>query len=65
MAKLAEVHCSRIQFAPGDRILVKVRERLTSQQISKLRNSIERWAPGVPVLIMDLTRMEIEIEQAG
>ena len=64
--KLAEMHCSRIVFKTGDRILVKVFRDLSKDEIRKMRKAIEKWAgDGIPVLIMDARTMEIIVEPAS
>ena len=63
--RLADVQCSRMQFQPGDRLLVKVRQDLSKEETRKLRKVVERWAGGVvEVLIINTMKMEIEVERA-
>ncbi len=63
-AKIADVQCSRLQFQPGDRILVKVYQRLDKDQAAKLRKGIQKWAgPDVEILIYSPLDMEITIEK--
>ena len=60
--RVADVHCTRIRFEPGDRILVKVRQRLDKVARQKLHKSISRWAgDGVEVLIVG-PDLEISVE---
>lgn len=62
--RIADVQCSRMQFQPGDRILVKVRQSIDKEAATKLRKTVEKWAGNhVEVLIVDLTLMDIEIER--
>ncbi len=62
--KLAEMHCSRIQFNSGDRILVKVFRDLSTDDVRKIRKSIEKWAgDGIPVLIVDARTTEIIVDK--
>ena len=64
--KLAEMHCSRIAFNSGDRILVKVFRQLSKEDIRRIRKSIEKWAgDGIPVFIMDARTMEISVDNAN
>lgn len=64
-ARLADVQCSRMQFQPGDRILVRVFQQLDKEQLRRLQRSVERWAGNhVEVLIIDVTKMEISVERA-
>lgn len=62
--RIADVQCSRLQFQPGDRILVKTTHRLTQDEKKKLRRSVERWAGcAVEVLVYSVLDMEITVEQ--
>ena len=60
--RLADVQCTRMQFQPGDRILVKSRQRLDKEARKKLQRVVEKWAGDhVEVLVIDLTLLEIEV----
>jgi len=62
LPRIADVHCTRIRFEPGDRVLVRVRQRLDKDMREKLQKSISRWAgDGVEVLIIG-PDLEISIE---
>ena len=62
--RIAEVQCTRYQFRPGDRVLVRVFHRLSVEELKKLRKSVEKWAGDVvEVLIYNGTEMEIQVEQ--
>ena len=64
--RIADVHCSRIVFQPGDRILVTCHYRLEPEQRKKLRQSIERWAgASVEVLIYNPLDFDIEVEHGN
>jgi len=64
--RIADVQCSRLQFQPGDRILVRVHARLDKDQTRKLRKSITKWAGcEVEVLIYNAMEMDISVEQTG
>lgn len=63
---LAELKCNRIHFDPGDRVLVRVFQPLSKEQTIALRRSVEKWAgDAVEVLIVDTSKMEVEIERRG
>ena len=63
--RLAEVKCQRIQFQPGDRIIVRVFHSLNKDEKKKLRRTIQQWAGvEVAVLIVDATEMEVRIEKS-
>lgn len=62
--RIADVRLQRIQFQPGDRVLVCVHHRIDLEQERKLRKSIEKWAGGaVEVLIYSNLDADIQIEQ--
>jgi hypothetical protein len=64
--KLADVNCVPIRFKPGDRILVRMFQRTSREDMKKIRRTVERWAGShVEVLVVDCTQMEIKIEQQG
>ncbi len=61
---LADVQCSRLQFLPGDRVLVKVYHTLDRDSRRKLEKSVKRWAgTDVEVLVYNATQMEITIDR--
>ena len=62
--RLAEVNCTKVQFQPGQRLLVRVWHSLTIPEQDKLKKTIKRWVgtPDVEILIIDARKMEIEIE---
>ena len=63
--RIAEISCSRLKFEPGDRILVRVYNKLDRDQERKLRRSIQRWAgTDVEVLIYNAMEMEVAIDKA-
>ena len=62
---LAEVQCCRLKFEPGDRVIVRVFEKISDDQRKKLRRTVEKWAGvDIEVLIVDNTRMDVTIEKA-
>lgn len=62
--RLADVHCERIQFQPGDRVLVKLYQSMDKESVTKLIKTVQRWAGvDVEVLVVDLFQMGIEIER--
>lgn len=59
------VKCNRMQFVPGDRLLVTVPNGFRPDQIDRVRRSVSDWAGGdVPVLVVrdsisvQVTRLE-------
>ncbi|KKN88364.1 hypothetical protein LCGC14_0249270 [marine sediment metagenome] len=61
--RLANVQCTRMQFQPGDQVIVKSRHRLSKEDALKLKRTVEKWAGDVvEVLVVDLTLMDVEIE---
>jgi hypothetical protein len=64
--QIADVQCTRLKFAPGDRILVRVHTKLDKHQIKSLRKSITKWAGcEVEVLIYNGLEMDIVPEQVS
>jgi len=64
--RLAEVRCSKIDFQPGDRILVQVYHRLDRDKHRRLEKMIREWAgEDVKILIVDRTQWELHIERTG
>lgn len=62
--RIAEVSCSRIQFQPGDRVLVRVYHDLDEEEKSKLRRTITRWAGcDVEILIFNGLAMDVKVEK--
>jgi hypothetical protein len=62
--RLADVHCTRVKFEPGERLLVQLRQPLDSEAKKKLQRTVERWAGDhVEVLIVDPTIMEVSVER--
>lgn len=64
MAKLAEVKCTPMRFEPGDRLLVKYDQGLTPQQLSKLYNTVKKWAGrGVEILMIPKGMADLELQK--
>lgn len=62
--RLADVRCERIQFLPGDRVLVQVYRQLDRDALAKLKRTVQQWAgPDVEILVVDRTLMEVSIER--
>ena len=49
--RVADVHCEKIHFEPGDRLVVSLRAPLEREHIVKLRKSLTKWA-GVDIEIL-------------
>jgi hypothetical protein len=64
--RIADVDCSRIQFKPGDRVLVRVYQPIEYEARKKLQRAVEKWVGvDIEVLVYDATQMEINIEKHG
>ena len=64
--RLADIQCCRLQFQPGDRVLVRVYQPLDREELKKLRRTVERWAgDGVAVLIVDCTKFEVALDHTA
>jgi hypothetical protein len=57
---IQDVHCTRVQFAPGDRVLVKLYQPLTQGQRERVKESIEKWA-GVPIEVFIYYAFEADV----
>lgn len=64
--RLAEVQCSKIQFSPGDRLIVRTTHRLSAEEKRKLIQTIQRWAGvEIEVFIYCILDMEIKYDRRG
>lgn len=64
-ARLADVQCSRFEFKPGDRVVVRVFRPMEKRELDKLKRTVERWAGNcVEVLIVNALEMSIHVEPA-
>jgi len=62
--RLADVKCTRIQFQPGDRVIVNVYHHLTIDEKKKLSRTIVKWAgEDVEVLVVDRNYMEVIVDK--
>jgi hypothetical protein len=57
---IADVRCHRIQFQPGDRVLVRCYRKLGPDEQRRLRRSIVKWA-GCEVEVLIINAMEVDI----
>ena len=63
--RLADVQCSRLQFQPGDRVLVRVHRAISKEQEKRLKRIVERWAGDqVEVLVINALEMSVNVEPA-
>jgi len=53
MVKMEIEDIRRIEFRPGDKLVVRIDGRCTQEQGDRLRDAFEAFAPGVPVLVLD------------
>jgi len=60
MPRIAEVKCTKYNFSPGDRILVRCYHKLDAEQQKKLRKSICKWA-GVEVEVLIYCAFDFDI----
>jgi len=49
--RIADVHCEKIHFEPGDRLVVSLRAPMDRDAVEKLRKSLIKWA-GVEIDIL-------------
>ena len=65
LPRIANITCSRLQFQPGDRVLVRSFHPLTYDEERRLRRSIIKWAGcEVEALIYCGSEMEITVEKS-
>ena len=63
--RLADVQCSRMQFEPGDKLIVNVNHPLDKDAHTRLMATIQKWAGvDVNILIVDRTQMQVRLEKA-
>jgi len=63
---IADIQCSRLQFQPGDRIIVRSHSRLDQDQKNRLRKSIIKFAGcEVEVLFVCLLDFDIDVTRNG
>jgi len=60
MAQIAEVHCTKIRFEPGDRVLVRCARPLNQQQREKIKATIQHWA-GVQIEVLVFSECDYEV----
>ena len=61
---IVEVKCTRLQFQPGDRVLVRVFSDVTPDQKKRIRDTVCKWAGcDIEVFVYNAFRMEISVEQ--
>jgi hypothetical protein len=62
--KIADISCTKTQFSPGDRVIVRVYRKIDKEEARKLIRSIKKFAGcDIEVLIYDALQGDIEIEQ--
>lgn len=62
LPQVANANCRVIRFLPGDRVVVRVNERLTRERRRKLQKTIEKWAgDAVEILIVELPVFDIQV----
>lgn len=63
MPRIADISLTKVQFAPGDRVIVRTHAVLDVEEKKKLARSIKRWAGcDVRVLIYSTAQLDIQIE---
>lgn len=43
----------RIEFKPGDKLVLRVAGRVSLEMAENIRTTMEHFAPGVPVLVLE------------
>lgn len=67
--RLADVQCSRLQFLPGDKIVVRLQPRRplwSKSEIKGVKKMVEKWVgDSVDVLVVDTSIMDLEVVRGG
>lgn len=64
LPRLADVCCTPVHFQPGDRIIVRLYQRMDGESMARLKRTVERWSGGqTEVLVVDTTIADLEIQQ--
>ena len=62
--RLADVQCCRVDWQPGDRIIVKLRTNVDADWKKRMRKSIRKFARcEVEVLFINELAMDIEVQK--
>lgn len=66
VSNVLNANCQGLRFRPGDRIIVRVNQKIDKKQQVTLKKTIEDWAgPGVVVLIVQLPLLDLQVEHNG
>ncbi len=63
--RIADVQCRRLVFSPGDKVIVRIYQKMDKQTARKLKKSVEKWAGDVEVLVVDCTVFDVEVDKSG
>jgi len=61
--RIADVQCSRLRFEDGDKVLVRVYQKLSRQESNRLKNMIQKWASPAEVLVVDCTLFDVRVDK--
>lgn len=62
--RTANINVERYKFQTGDRVLVRVYERLDKDTYQRIYNTVRKWAgKDVEILVIDETRMTVDVER--
>jgi len=59
--RIANVQCSRLQFQPGDKVIVRVYQKLGKTDKARLMRTVQRWAEPAEVLLVDTTLFDLDV----
>ena len=62
--RLADVQCIRLRFGPGDRLIVRLRQKLDPDEKKRLLKTVQKFTgTDVEVLLVDLTVFDVEVDK--
>lgn len=53
MVKMEIEDIRRIKFSSGDKLVLRCNDKLSLAQVSRIHSVFDKFAPGVPVLVLD------------
>lgn len=65
--RVENVVCSRVQFKPNDRVIVKVNSPITPEQENRIRRTFQKWSgmSADAILVVSTFGVQVELERDG
>jgi len=65
--RVENVVCSRVQFRPNDRIIVKVNGPLSREQANDIRKAFQKWSgmSADAIILVSTFKAQVELERDG